>query len=566
MPRKNRRSGRAGLLASLAAVVLAGGGVVLGQAGGSNVAATKHNLTASGPGPVKTTVRAEVCVFCHTPHAASPQAPLWNRQDPGTWYQTYDSSTLVADVDQPTGSSRLCLSCHDGTIALNQTYNAKNAPGGSVYLSAQDRGYIGTDLSDDHPISFRYDSGLAAEQGELRDPAALPDALPLDREQQLQCTTCHDPHDDSIGHFLRMTNQESQLCRSCHEISGWNASSHAVSSAALTAAVRDQWNNLEARTVRGAGCESCHRPHSAGGRHRLLRFEAEEDNCFSCHDGTVARTDLARAFAKPSVHPVSQTTGTHDPLENPLNMTPHVECADCHDPHGSTSAGPDSPPLVQPEMAGASGMSESGRVLEVATTEYEVCYKCHAQRNFARSVVTRELGNDNIADEFSASNASFHPVTTPGRNPKVPSLVQGLSPTSMVHCTDCHGSDDPTGAQGPHGSRYRPLLVAEYRTADPAAESPFSYALCYRCHNRSSILADESFPTHREHVIDERTACSVCHDPHGVAENTHLINFDRSVVGPSPSAGTGPTFNDFGNLHGSCTLSCHGEDHNDRKY
>ncbi|MCC7204740.1 MAG: hypothetical protein IT441_06645, partial [Phycisphaeraceae bacterium] len=90
---------------------------------GSSIEQTKHNLTASGPGTVKTSVEGGSCIFCHTPHAASPRAPLWNREDPGTYYQTYESTTLKAEVGQPTGSSRLCLSCHDGTIALTQTYN-----------------------------------------------------------------------------------------------------------------------------------------------------------------------------------------------------------------------------------------------------------------------------------------------------------------------------------------------------------------------------------------------------------------------------------------------------------
>ena len=81
--------------------------------GSSGVATTKHNLSASGPGQIKVAGETEICKFCHTPHSANPIAPLWNRDDPGAYYQTYESSTLTASVDQPSGSSRLCLSCHD---------------------------------------------------------------------------------------------------------------------------------------------------------------------------------------------------------------------------------------------------------------------------------------------------------------------------------------------------------------------------------------------------------------------------------------------------------------------
>ena len=106
----------------------------------------------------------------------------------------------------------MCLSCHDGTIALTQTYNSNNALPGSVYITPQDRGYIGTDLTDDHPISFTYDAALAAKNTQLNDPASIPKALPLDQNRQLQCTTCHDAHDNRHGSFLVMANARSQMC------------------------------------------------------------------------------------------------------------------------------------------------------------------------------------------------------------------------------------------------------------------------------------------------------------------------------------------------------------------
>ena len=188
----------------------------------SSVVNSKHNLTASGPGPIKVAGASEVCIFCHTPHASNPIAPLWNRNDSGAYYETYESTTLKAAVGQPTGTSRLCLSCHDGTIALTETYNSRNAiKGQTIFISPGDAGYIGTDLTNDHPISFVYDSALATRKRGLRDPATLPAELPLDHQHQLQCTTCHDPHDDSLGYFLRMDNLESQMCTSCHNLDSW---------------------------------------------------------------------------------------------------------------------------------------------------------------------------------------------------------------------------------------------------------------------------------------------------------------------------------------------------------
>src|SRR4051794_31953197 len=86
--------------------------------GAQSIVNTKHNLSVSGPGTIKAATETEICKFCHTPHNATPAKPLWNRSTPGTLYTPYTSSTLDATVGQPDGTSILCLSCHDGTIAL----------------------------------------------------------------------------------------------------------------------------------------------------------------------------------------------------------------------------------------------------------------------------------------------------------------------------------------------------------------------------------------------------------------------------------------------------------------
>ena len=77
----------------------------------ADVRNTAHNLSASGPGAVKATTESQVCVFCHTPHAATQGVtPLWNRQLSEQTYTTYASSSLDANaiqvsLDQPGGSS-----------------------------------------------------------------------------------------------------------------------------------------------------------------------------------------------------------------------------------------------------------------------------------------------------------------------------------------------------------------------------------------------------------------------------------------------------------------------------
>ncbi len=554
------------LLTSLVlAACLAGVSAAVAQTG-SKVSQTPHNLTTTGPGPVRVPGTSEVCIFCHTPHAASPQGPLWNRPDPGHYYEVYHSSTLTATVGQPTGESRLCLSCHDGTIALTQTYNPRTAIPGSVYLTPRSAGYIGTDLTGHHPISFVYDSALATKNRQLHDPSALTNTLPLDRRHELQCTTCHDAHDDSLGFFLRMDNRRSAMCTSCHDMTGWALSDHARSSASVASIKAGRWDGLRYNTVADLGCESCHRPHNAGGRQRLLLYEADADNCLDCHNGSVGK-DIASALSQVSTHPVRRYTGVHEPTENPLTMEMHVTCVDCHDPHQSQTGPAAANGRIKPAMKGATGMASFGRTTTEATFEYEVCYKCHSSRNPSRAVVNRVIPNNDISQAFSPTNAGFHPVQVQGKNMDVPSLLQPLLVTSLLYCTDCHNSDAAGrgGVKGPHGSPYPPLLARNYTTTDNTPESARAYDLCYSCHNRASILADQTFKFHRKHIVDQRTPCSVCHDAHGVLQNPHLINFDRFVVKPT-KGGQGPTYQSTGLRRGTCTLSCHGKEHNPLKY
>ena len=96
--------------------------------------------------------------------------------------------------------------------------------------------------------------------------------------------------------------------------------------------------------------------------------------------------------------------------------------------------------------------------------------------------------------------------------------------------------------------------------------------MCYKCHQRSIVLSDQSFPEHRKHIVEERTPCSVCHDPHGTSttqvstsDHTHLINFDTTIVRPEPTTHR-LEFKDLGRFAGSCTLVCHGERHRDEQY
>jgi predicted CXXCH cytochrome family protein len=544
---------------------------------GLYIRSTKHNLSISGRGPIRASSESQICIFCHIPHQKGSAARyLWNRSDPANPYIPYFSSTLKVDVGQPTGSSRMCLSCHDGTIALGAvTSSPTEIPfrGGIRFMPENSSSNLGTDLSDDHPISFIYDEMLALDQYQLREPTALPPQVKLENNQ-LQCIACHDPHHNPYGNFLVMDNTASSLCTACHDMTNWVNSSHARSTALLDR-TGGLWPNTDYATVGENGCENCHTPHSAGSEQRLLIYAFEEDNCLDCHDGTIASSDISAAISKPYRHAVQDFTGVHDAAEKfTFGRVPkHVECSDCHNPHQTNADPSPGAGVVSGATRGVSGVSAADQEVPSAHYLYEICFKCHGDsyNNVISTLpVTRQINELNLRLSFDSANPSFHPVETQGRNPDVPSLLPPFTATSIISCTDCHSNSDQLGPPGPHGSDYPHILSNMYITDDNTPESPSSYALCYKCHSRSALLSDESFE-HRLHVVDQKAPCSACHDPHGISvtqgnalHNSHLINFDLSIVSPTPAGRL--EYDDLGLFSGQCFLTCHGKLHNPTAY
>jgi hypothetical protein len=152
-----------------------------------SIVQSAHNLSASGPGSVRAASENSICIFCHAAHSSGNSNGMWNRRASNATYIPYSSSTAIAQPGQPTGDSVLCLSCHDGTIALGEMINRSNAvvmSGGNARMP-QGRGLTGTDLRNDHPISFQFTTSLAAQNDELASPGTFDSRLKLDGNSEL---------------------------------------------------------------------------------------------------------------------------------------------------------------------------------------------------------------------------------------------------------------------------------------------------------------------------------------------------------------------------------------------
>ncbi len=520
---------------------------------GQSLSSTVHNLSVSGSGSIKATSETELCIFCHTPHNSSPRAPLWNKDDPGVSYTLYNSSTAEATIGQPDGASILCLSCHDGTIALGSVLSRTSdiSMVSSITTMPSGKANLSTDLSDDHPISFVYNSALATSDGQLYDPAALPPKIALEN-QKVQCISCHDPHNNDYNKFLVEDDKNSLLCTSCHNTTNWDVSSHRNSMATWNSLGSDPWPNSNYTTVSDNACENCHTPHNAGGTNRLMNYSNEEQNCLDCHNGNVATKDVyTEIMLKPYRHGVNTYSNIHDPTES-SPLTKHVECQDCHNPHQANDVA-SSAPLASGYIQGVKGINTDGNEISLIQNQYELCYRCHSENAVTGSPTSREIEQNNVRLEYDPSNLSTHPIENGIRpnNSAIVTLIAPYDQTSVIYCTDCHSSDGVDTPKGPHGSNYPQILKYNYERVS-FDNSYTAYEVCYRCHAQAEVITLHRMIKQNHY---QRASCNVCHDPHGVTDAPYLLNWDINYVTPNSNGDL--SYTDLGPGHGVCNLACH---------
>lgn len=323
-------------------------------------------------------------------------------------------------------------------------------------------------------------------------------------------------------------------------------------------------------------CATCHYKSN-------LKSGGGSFGCITCHGNPQRKSEnkkmprgsivsntntqnIEAEFLKTYRHPTFDLPGRHNANEIlpevDIKALRHADCVDCHNPHYLTR---------EKKFAGIKAKRVVNQFAE-ATKEYELCYLCHGDSvNLPGQYTNKRV-------EFSLSNPSFHPVEGEGKNSTVISLIRPYKEkkiltedVSIISCSDCHGNDDSNGPKGVHGSKYQYILVDNFNAGDNVHESPQAYALCYRCHSRTSILGDESFRYHSLHIQGKTfqqsgTSCYTCHSSHGSSEYKYLIKFNLSVVSPNSKGLLKFVEKGSSKFSGQCFLKCHGVDHNPKSY
>ena len=572
----DRRSTFLALLPAL--VLLLGGALSYAQIAPTNkisdVRGTKHNfstaadLSATPSGGVvparvvKSTTQDQVCVFCHTPHAATTGtvAPLWNRALSTQTYTLYNSSnSMESDPAQPGGSSKLCLSCHDGTLGIDKVNVLNGASNVAIPMtniggvatatpvrmptSTATTGFtrnLGTDLSNDHPISFTYNGALATADGELRTPAAdnttggivmnrgvgqAKPVMPLEAGQ-VQCTTCHDPHlrdkttSNGNAKFLRVNRfQVGQsiggtfdksndiICLACHDKAGqsWAYSAHANSQVATQTYKSTEATTREFPVNGGNGppvwqvaCLNCHDTHTVQGARKLLRegtdsvsspkiggAAGQEESCYQCHQssgGSAVNYNALTANAVPDIK-TDFALARHMPIKS----SDQAAGSEVHDIGGVFF---DATDANCAKTAGKCGkdLLESRAKLGVGApaNRHAECSDCH---NPHRVVKFRDFRGNAGAISGAPDAAGTHPHTDTAMNhSNIASGVLrggwGVEPT--------YGSasfqDLPTGfdvKRGDPGISNSALASEKFVTRE--------YQICLKCHSDYGYL-DNKLP------------------------------------------------------------------------
>jgi len=531
----------------------------------SDIRNTKHNFASNDfvqlpNGDSRDVVSSEnrICIFCHTPHGDPLKAAkpfLWNRTDSdGLMDDMYTSSTLnINNASVSLGDkSKMCLSCHDGTVAIGQldminsgsdigppistvpssvTMSGNNISAGELIGSS----ILGTTYADDHPVGFVYDGALATADEELLDPTAV----------------------NHIG--VRASGQVTRFNKAIADAGsdGAAGADNPTTSAtriavplesSVTAPTNGQTTFVSVATSGSVECTTCHDPHIRSTNvdenikflrlHRFQKktpadrpFEIDEDiNCLACHKksgwaGSVHAKDTTadnfigttEAGLKEwpngtqvweascmSCHATHTASGnTHLLAEADIEQT----CYQCHGISSVLESGSEAADIETVELSnphGTSGtidntthivrsanMEESG--VDLQNRRHVVCTDCHSPHRAVKNTVYDESGIDTQATHVHDATA-VHSNIASGALRGVMGVEPDYTTTGETFAPfdstlTFSGQTVSIDDESPATNTYDVLQDDISTNADTSQIVTKEYQVCLKCHSPYGITA-----------------------------------------------------------------------------
>jgi len=394
------------------------------------------------------------------------------------WTESFGKPGRILLIDKPDkgvqADEETCLGCHDGAVASDARVVVWRGHG--------------------HKTNIAPPAGMK-----------IPDNFPLDNGK-LACRTCHTAHaspgkpDLTQIIFLRVRNDASQLCQSCHgdKSGGPGHGTHPLGPMAsfamppeLTAA-----GGKSAPDGKSVTCQSCHRSHGSQEDHLLVMGASSSQLCMSCHNRLrpeMWQTDVA---LKHPINPPLQNDAQRQAIKDMgtrVGPNDTLVCFSCHKLHDG----------------------QAGRYLLAETlADSKLCLRCHedrkvvfgSQHDLRRAAPKEENRHGQTAEQSGPCGAchSFHTYARP---------LQTAAADPQGQCLTCHAQGKVAGkdlASGGHGgtSFGHPVAVA---SRDIPLDSPLHV-----------------FAGKERQEKDKTISCLTCHDPHttGKAQFLRLARAD----------------------------------------
>ncbi len=334
-----------------------------------------------------------LCMSCHAAHHARSERYL---------------------LTTPGADSTLCHSCHPGhDTVIGSSHD--------MSLSCPQRiNALGQTAGESGPCSACHQAHPAPSSVALLNPCmschqanGCASAIPTpDLSHPGACTSCHNPHDDTLAHYL--SEPRSVLCMTCHE------DMYAVENTAHAAqAIERVWPQGSSGTA--DACGVCHRVH---GTVETTLFAVRPSSAMPMSDGACVachpQSGWATGGMRAAQHPAAEVAGTTPGLPlvgDSANTATRIGCKTCHDPHG-LSAGQHLVRTVEP-----------GRPASV-------CTRCHPA---AENVDLTVHGRDSL-DHAGLTVSGCQPCHSAHAIPDMPErgLTLALDSDPNGGCTVCH--------------------------------------------------------------------------------------------------------------------------------